>query len=308
MEERRHEVQVGDPVALDEVQGTGRLEPRLADEPARDERHREQRAHSHGVVERHHPQGALAVAVAVLRDVRDGAGALGRVGSRNPLRAPRGAGGVEHDRDVVRTGPWCRIRGGTAREVVEPDGAAARAARRDSRDLAGVRRIRHRIRRHRLEAHRPRAGVVEHVVQLLGLRAPVHRRDRHARELAGPVQGRGLEPVLEDGDEMVAAAESERVEPRHRAQRAIQPGAVGQRRLAVDDRDGGGLAFGDVEEGAAEVEHAGPLSRPVAPPSVAPRRAPRRRWGHSRCTGTGARRAPRGRGLRRARARAPADR
>ena len=247
--------------------------------------------------------------------------------------------------------------GCAAGEVVEPEGAAAGLAHRDPGDRTGMRRVRYRIGRHRLEAHRPRAGIVEHVVELLGLRAPVHRRDHHPRDLAGPVQGRGLEAVLEDGDQVVAVAQPHCIEPGHRTQRELEPVAVGEGGVAVDDCDGGGLAFGDVEEGAAEVEHRGVsevasesgvafrtgarsgrsvsgnadrdsaridhrtrlsrlghlghlgrLGRLTRSPSAAPRRAPRRRWWRSRCTGTGARRAPRGCGPRPARARVRADR
>ena len=257
MVQGRHEVQVGDLVAADEIEGGGGLEPRLADKSAREERHREQGAYAHGVVERHHPEGAFAVAVAVLRDVRDGGGALGAVGSGDTLRTSGGAGGVEHDRDVVRACPRDRIRGCAATEVVERDGAAAGPAHRDPGDRTGMRRVRDRIGRHRLEAHRPRAGIAEHVVELLGLRAPVHRRDHHPRDLAGPVQGRGLDAVLENGDQVVAVAQPHCIEPGHRTQRELDPVAVGEGSVAVDDSDGGRLAFGDVEEGAAEVEHRG---------------------------------------------------
>ena len=329
----------------DEVEGCGRLESRLADEPARDERHREQRAHAHGVIERHHAEGAFAVAVAVLRDVGDGGGALGGMGSRDSLGASGGAGGVEHDRDVVRTRARGCGGGRAAGELVEPDGAATGLVYRNSGDVTGVRGVRDRVGRHRLEAHCPGAGIVEHVVELIGLRAPVHRCDHHARELAGPVQGRGFETVLEDRDEMVAAAEPDRVESGHGLQRTFQPFAVGECRFPVDNRGGGGLAFDDVEEGAAEVEHrrvsngtwgggvtyrvgaGGGRSAPVGTRensyevnhrgrlgllvvgwNAAPRRAPHRRWGYSRCTGTGDLRVPRERESRPVPARVRADR
>ena len=54
---------------------------------------------------------------------------------------------------------------------------------------------------------------------------------------------------------MVAAPEPDGVEPRHRSQGALQPDAIGECRIAVDDRSGGGISFGDVEKGASEVEH-----------------------------------------------------
>ena len=66
-----------------------------------------------------------------------------------------------------------------------------------------------------------------------------------------------LEAVLENGDQVVAVAQPHCIEPSHRTQRELEPVAVGEGSVAVDDSDGGRLAFGDVEEGSAEVEHRG---------------------------------------------------
>ena len=60
-----------------------------------------QRAHAHGVIERHHAERALARAVHVLRHMRERGGAFGALSARHTFR-PRGrAGGVEHHRPCL---------------------------------------------------------------------------------------------------------------------------------------------------------------------------------------------------------------
>ena len=89
--ERRHQVEGGDPLGLDQAERALRLEARLADEGTAQRRHGEQRAHAHGVVERHDTQRALAHAVTVLRNVGVRRGTLGAMSPRYALAAPGGA-------------------------------------------------------------------------------------------------------------------------------------------------------------------------------------------------------------------------
>ena len=59
--ERRHQIEVGDRSRpRSAASARAGVEARQADERAADQRHREQRAHAHGVIERHHAERALA--------------------------------------------------------------------------------------------------------------------------------------------------------------------------------------------------------------------------------------------------------
>jgi hypothetical protein len=55
-------------------------------------------------------------------------------------------------------------------------------------------------------------GIVDAEIDLLTRRAPVHRRDDDAGELAGPVDGRCLPAILQHGEELIAGLETEFVE------------------------------------------------------------------------------------------------
>ena len=86
--ERRREVERGDPLPLDQRRAPPRLPVRLADVAAADEVHRDQRVDAHRVVERHAAERAVAVAVALLDDLREPAGAVGAMRARHALRLP----------------------------------------------------------------------------------------------------------------------------------------------------------------------------------------------------------------------------
>ena len=109
--ERRHQIKVGDPLGRDEGERVPHLEARQADEGAADQRHGEERAHAHGVIERHDAERAFAVAVLILRDMRDRGRPLGALPARHALRLRGRARGIEHDRPGVGAGARERRRG-----------------------------------------------------------------------------------------------------------------------------------------------------------------------------------------------------
>ena len=135
MEQGRGEVERRDPLTLDQLERLLRIPPRLGDVTAADEVHREQGVDAHRVVERHHAEGAVAVAVAVLQRLAEPAGPVGRVGARDALRSPGRARGVEEERDLA---------------VVAVERALVRGARR----AAGRRRGSRAPPRHRRRSRR----------------------------------------------------------------------------------------------------------------------------------------------------------
>ena len=66
VEERRREVERGDPLLLDQRERLAGVPARLRHEAAADEMHREQGVDPHRVVERHHAERPVGPAVAVL--------------------------------------------------------------------------------------------------------------------------------------------------------------------------------------------------------------------------------------------------
>ena len=66
VEERRREVEGGDPLGLDQPESLGASHRGLRHEAPADEVHRHERMDAHGVVERHHAERSLAEAVPVL--------------------------------------------------------------------------------------------------------------------------------------------------------------------------------------------------------------------------------------------------
>ena len=235
--ERRHQIEIGDALGGDQLERVGDVEAAQADESAADERHGKQRAHPHGVIERHDAERALAVGVEILRDMRDRGGALGALAPRHALRPRRGAGGVEHHRPGFGIDARRRVR----RRLRTPVRrrrcrrgrphrarcAAASAPEAESGD---------RLRGHVLVGDGLGLGVGQIEIEFARGRAPIHRRDDDAGELAGPMQGRGLPAVLQRGDEMIAGLQPDRVEARDQRRNAPVPLRVGQPQLAIDDR------------------------------------------------------------------------
>ena len=190
----RHQVQVRYLFGGDRGQCRDRIEFRLAHEAAIDQRQCQQRAHAHGVIQRHHAEGAFAIAIAVLRHVRERRHALGALPARHALGFAGGARGVEHQREIVGAGLRQRVG-----RVGQPGVELRLRADRDAGDAGGQRRGVDRSRCHRFGDQHAGAAVGQAVVDLVGLGAPVERRDRHAHELAGPMQGGGLMAVLQNG-------------------------------------------------------------------------------------------------------------
>src|SRR5262249_23659755 len=86
MIERWDEVEVGDALGRDQFERARNVETRQADEGAADQRHGQQRAHAHRVVERHGAERALVRRVEILREVGKRGGAFRAVAAyRNNL-------------------------------------------------------------------------------------------------------------------------------------------------------------------------------------------------------------------------------
>ena len=245
--ERRRKIERGHALRLDQVERGARIEARLADEHSVHQRGRQQRAHAHGVVERHDAERDLARRIAVLRDMRDGGGPLRAVAARHALRPARRAGGVEHDRPVLRRG----ARGGrrALKQGVE------RGSRLDAADRLRAGRGGDGRGGFRAEDHRVGLGVREAVVDLFRLEPPVERHDELARKLAGPVEGRRVERVLEHGRNAPA------FEAAGEPERPVEPGAVGQPVRAGDNGRPVRRALGGLQKGGADIKH---RRRPVA--------------------------------------------
>ena len=294
--ERRHQIEIGDLLGRDQLQRPGGVEARQADEGAADQRHRQQRAHAHGVIERHHAERAFAVAVEVLRDVGDRRGALGALAARHALRLRGGAGGVEHHRPGIGADARFGIAGIVQKQHIEPDFIALRRAERDTLARAPAFDARSASAGDVLVDQRPWPRNLQAVVDLVGLGAPVDRRDDDAGELAGPVQRRRLPAVLQHGDQMIAGHQAELVEAGHHGRDAAVPLRIGQSHRAVDDGERVGIALHAGEKAGAEIKHG------QGPPAVFwRRRAPRPGSAHSRCSGTDGRREIRAAPPRRAR-------
>jgi len=98
-------------------------------------------------------------------------------------------------------------------------------------------------------------GVLDAVVELVGLGPPVDRRDHEACELAGPVQRRRLPAVLQQRHDMIAGLQAETVEGHHQRGNLVVPLAIGQPEIAVDQRNGIGIARGAGNKAAGEIKH-----------------------------------------------------
>src|SRR3954451_16976209 len=90
------EVKIGHELAFDQFKGPYRLKARQTDESARDERHREERAHAHSVVKRHDAEWALPKPVEILRDMGDRGRPFDVVAPRHPFWSRCRTARVEH--------------------------------------------------------------------------------------------------------------------------------------------------------------------------------------------------------------------
>ena len=169
--ERRREIERGDPLALDQLERGAGVPVGLADVAAADQMHRDERVDAHRVVERHAAERPVAVAVALVDDLREAARAIGAVRARHALRPAGRPRGVEHQALVLV--------GGIER--------------------AGV-RLAHRQLRIDLEEERG-ARVVAAVGEVGRRRARRERDERRAEPLARPVEKHRVEPGADDGGE-----------------------------------------------------------------------------------------------------------
>ena len=88
-EERRDQVERGEPLVGDQLERSRARPFGLADEAAVDHRHAGQRVNAHRVIERHDPERSLAPLVAALDHVRHRSGVVILVRARGSLRASR---------------------------------------------------------------------------------------------------------------------------------------------------------------------------------------------------------------------------
>jgi len=164
--ERRHQIEVGQLLGRDQFERARDVEARQADEGTADQRHGKQRAHAHGVIERHCPERAFVPAVEILRDMRKRRGALGALAARHPLRACGRARRIEHYRPRLgvdpRLGRACIPR----HERVELQMVRARVAHGDTRAGARSARGTHRLGGDLLVHDRLRLGVFQAEIQL----------------------------------------------------------------------------------------------------------------------------------------------
>ena len=156
------------------------------------------------MIERHDAERALAVGVHVLRHMGDRGGTFGALAARHALRLRRSPGGVEHDRPRIgsdtRLGRRCFAR----QQCQERDFAVLRGIEGDARAGFGDAGCAYGVRGHILEDDRLRFGILQVIIDLVVLRAPVDWRNHNAGELARPMDRRRLPAVLQHRDQMVA--------------------------------------------------------------------------------------------------------
>ena len=134
MEEGRRQVERADALLLDEAERLPGAPARLRHEAPADEVHRDERVDPHRVVERHHAEGAVGPAVAVLERLRPPAGAVGCVRRARHALGPAGrARRVEQERELALVAPE-RPRMGrpVGKRIAVADHERARRSRRGS--------------------------------------------------------------------------------------------------------------------------------------------------------------------------------
>ena len=257
VEERRREVQRGQPLALDGVQRGARAELGLAAEHPAARARREQGAHAHGVVERHDAERAVAGTQLELDELRERRRALGAVRARDALRLAGRARGVEHQRRLELARPRGLRRAVSGRERR----ARRRVGDRDQRSagdgLGGLGRS-------TLDRQDASSAVVHAVGQLVGPQAPVERHEDRAEPLRRPVEDGGLDAVLEHRGNAISGSDAQLMQAARRAARALEQFGVGRPLLAVDDRDRLGMALRAGQEMLAEVHAPVPATSAMA--------------------------------------------
>src|SRR6202034_407975 len=160
---------------------------------------------------------------------------------------------------------------------------------RDPRQVPGLLRAGQGLCGDVLIHDRARFGVIDAKIDLTVRRAPIYRRDDDTRELTSPVNGGGFPPVLQDGNQMIAGPQPDFIESSDQGGNLRIPRPIGEPYVAVDNRQGFGIALDAGDKARTEIKH-GCVPRSVcAPPPV-----PLSRWSRNRCIGTNGRRGTRG--------------
>ncbi len=224
--ERGREVQRVDPLARDQLQGLAGVPGRLGHVAASDERGRQQRVDAHRVVERHDAERAMTGLKPVLEHLRDRAGPLGAMRSRDPLRPPGRAGRVELD-------------GGLP--LVEGECAGVFLVRNELTHVM------------RLPDHDHGSTIVDAVVEIAGRDAIGERDDDGTEPLAAPVELHRLGLVREHAGDAIAGPHAPRRESTRDPGRMLTQLRIGQPHVLTDECLCAGLSLDRVQEARREV-------------------------------------------------------
>ena len=197
-------------------------------------------------------------AIEILRDVGERCGALGTVVSWHAFRPPGRARGIEQHGEILRSGSRTQRAAGS-RPVVEPAGAILGVTNRNTRQISRPPGPGNRVNRNRVEDDGAGSCIGKTVIELLGLHAPVERGHDDPEELAGPMEARHLEAVLQDDGEPVAPPEAKRRKPLGNAPNLCIPFGIGELTLAVDDGQRVRAALDTRKKATAEIKHRVPL-------------------------------------------------
>ncbi len=237
---------------------------RHANQAAVEQRGTKQDANAHGVKQRHHAEAGIALAILVLRDVRDRRRQLGMMAARNAFWPAGGARCVEHEagRKFIRCrGPGDRRRLAQALESFSLTLAVGGDDQPAGIDLERSRGLRRGIAGGTVEGKRGGLGILETILNFIRRSTPAHRCEDDAEHMAGPIEGRHLVAVSHDDDEMFAGLKPHLLETAgHRFDLAV-PLRVGAAAIAVDDRFRMRLAPDRDSECGAEIHRQGPVFR-----------------------------------------------
>ena len=201
VEQRRHQVQAGQLLALDDPQRLLGVPVGDCHEHAVQGQHRRERVHAHRVVERHDAQGPLTQHVAVLHDLPDRRRVLVALAPRHALGPAGGARRIQHQGNVRFLGLGCGRRGGLGPDHLFEAGHARRCI---SSDIQTTRARPETLSRGEhfggsclLEDHEPSLGIVHAVLDFGRSPAEVDGRIDRPQLLAGHMNGAVLLAVLD---------------------------------------------------------------------------------------------------------------
>ncbi len=267
-EHRRHELRVGHPVALDQLEAPPGIEPLHHHDRGSQALHRHRVDERRRVVERRGAQvdGALADAAA-LGGQR--AGEQHRCGRRvaerrarqvlaHALGPPGGAGRVQHLPALALVVGRERLRRGEhvvvaleARQVAHP-----RHPHRDAGQVEAGHDVGHRLGRHQ----RDRTAVVEHVLHLAGAQVAVDRRVPEPRPLRRPRHLEERPVVLHQHGDVVAGADAAGPQRPGQATGAVVQLGVGHDLARVRHDEGGRVGRVVRVPGRRQLFHGSPSS------------------------------------------------